>query len=388
MTKNDWTNKLRDRLSDYEAASPEGLWADIEQSLPKAKSRPLWMRWTSVAAVVALLMGAGWWLWPQGETSPKALQQPTIAEGKAVHQQKPVLPDAEPEVLTAQAPRPSVPQLHTTSPSKPAPTAEETTEQRQPATTTQQPQPETLPPSHPITSTRPQTGQRPAVSDSKTQRSISIGLHANNGLLAYNHTNGVQMSPQMAQRYDNTAYLPTRSPADRDIIWLAGYEERQHHDHPISLGLTVGYPLTERWNLQTGLVYTRLHSDFESIMRETHISKEQTLHYLGIPLSIQYLFVKGRTWRLYAVAGTQLDWNVRAKQRTEGVDVAMEKDRPQWSVDGALGIEYNPIPQLGLYAEPGLRYYIDNGSKVQNFFKDQPTSWTLQLGIRLNLARQ
>ena len=66
----------------------------------------------------------------------------------------------------------------------------------------------------------------------------------------------------------------------------------------------------------------------------------------------------------------------------------MEKDRPQWSVDGALGIEYNPIPQLGLYAEPGLRYYIDNGSKVQNFFKDQPTSWTLQLGIRLNLARQ
>ena len=388
MTKNDWTNELRDRLSDYEAASPEGLWADIEQSLPKAKSRPLWMRWTSVAAVVALLMGAGWWLWPQGETSPKALQQPSITEGKPVRQQKPVLPDAEPEMLTAQAPRPSVSQLQTTSPSKPAPTAEETTEQRQPATTTQQPQPETLPPSHPITSTRPQTGQQLAVSGSKTQRSISIGLHANNGLLAYNHTNGVQMSPQMAQRYDNTAYLPTRSPADRDIIWLAGYEERQHHDHPISLGLTVGYPLTERWNLQTGLVYTRLHSDFESIMRETHISKEQTLHYLGIPLSIQYLFVKGRTWRLYAVAGTQLDWNVRAKQRTEGVDVAMEKDRPQWSVDGALGIEYNPIPQLGLYAEPGLRYYIDNGSKVQNFFKDQPTSWTLQLGIRLNLARQ
>ena len=152
MTKNDWTNKLRDRLSDYEAASPEGLWADIEQSLPKAKSRPLWMRWTSVAAVVALLMGAGWWLWPQGETSPKALQQPSITEGKPVRQQKPVLPDAEPEMLTAQAPRPSVSQLQTTSPSKPAPTAEETTEQRQPATTTQQPQPETL---HPTPSPLP-----------------------------------------------------------------------------------------------------------------------------------------------------------------------------------------------------------------------------------------
>ena len=41
--------------------------------------------------------------------------------------------------------------------------------------------------------------------------------------------------------------------------------------------------------------------------------------------------------------------------------------------------------QLGIYAEPGLRYYLKNNSKVNNFFKDQPFNWTLQVGIRLNL---
>jgi hypothetical protein len=43
---------------------------------------------------------------------------------------------------------------------------------------------------------------------------------------------------------------------------------------------------------------------------------------------------------------------------------------------------------LGIYAEPGVRYYFDNGSRMQNYFKDRPTSWTLQVGLRLNLGKR
>ena len=66
MTHQDWTDRLRDRMADYETAVPEGLWADIEQSLPQPKAHitPLWRRWVSSAAVVALFIGIGWWLWP------------------------------------------------------------------------------------------------------------------------------------------------------------------------------------------------------------------------------------------------------------------------------------------------------------------------------------
>ena len=389
MTKNDWTDELRDRLSGYEAASPNGLWEDIEQSLPKAKSQPLWLRWTNVAAVVALLMGAGWWLWLQNETPEKHIQQQQHMV-RTIRQQQPTLPDETPKPLTALNISPtikSIPEISQES----LPLSQSQESQLPP----QEPQPKseqkpTTLPSHPIISTRAEHEQLPPASTPvKKHKSISVGLHANNGLLAYSHTNGVQMSPQMAQHYDYSRYLPTRSPsAKNEVIWLTGYEERQHHDHPVSLGLTVNYSLTERWSVQTGLVYTRLHSDFVSIMRQVKISKEQTLDYMGIPLSAQYLLWGNRQWKLYASAGIQMDWNISAKLETEGVRQEMEKDHLQWSADGALGIEYNPIPQLGIYAEPGFRYYFDNGSKVQNFFKDQPASWTLQLGIRLNLGKQ
>ena len=78
MTHQDWTDRLRDRMADYEAAAPEGLWADIEQSLsqPKARITSLWRRWVSVAAVIALLMGIGWWLWPVDDQPSRIADSP------------------------------------------------------------------------------------------------------------------------------------------------------------------------------------------------------------------------------------------------------------------------------------------------------------------------
>ena len=63
----------------------------------------------------------------------------------------------------------------------------------------------------------------------------------------------------------------------------------------------------------------------------------------------------------------------------------MDKDRMLWSVGGSLGLEYRIIPQLSLYAEPGIRHYFNNGSTINNYFKDKPTSFNLQLGLRLNI---
>ncbi len=69
------------------------------------------------------------------------------------------------------------------------------------------------------------------------------------------------------------------------------------------------------------------------------------------------------------------------------LDHSVAKDRPQWSLTGAIGVAYDVLPQLGIYLEPGVRYYLDNGSQVQNFFKDQPFSWSLQFGVRLNIGK-
>ncbi len=417
MTKKDWTEQLRERLADYEADAPEGLWADIERRLtqqptsvvvpPQQKSTvtPLWRRWVSIAALVALVAGMGWWFWPKEQTANGPLAKKEQTQSKPLAKQEPELRESPvrtgrtesslttekefahygKKVRINQTDNNILSQNHTTADNQ----AE--TEWAEVRPQPQRP-PQQQPPTPPASRSRAEVFPKrtsPLPSPTKKRKGVTIGLMANNGLLAYNHTNGVMMSPEMASRYDFSDYLPPGSTrATEEPIWLIGYEERQHHDHPISFGLTLSYPLTNRWTLSTGLVYTRLNSQFVNVLSGTPITTDQRLDYLGVPLNVQYHVLKGKGWKAYASAGAQLDWNIKAKRNTEGVDVNARNDHPQWSLAGGIGIEYDIIPLVGIYAEPGLRYYLKNDSKVDNFFKDQPFNWTLQIGIRLNLGKE
>ena len=419
MTKKDWTEQLRERLADYEADAPEGLWADIERRLtqqptsvvvpPQQKSTvtPLWRRWVSIAALVALVAGMGWWFWPKEQTANGPLAKKEQTQSKPLAKQEPELRESPvrtgrtesslttekefahygKKVRINQTDNNILSQNHTTADNQ---AETEWAEVRPQPQRSPQQQPPTPPASRSRAEVPPQP-QRPSPlpSPTKNRKGVTIGLMANNGLMAYNHTNGVMMSPEMASRYDFSDYLPPGSTrATEEPIWLIGYEERQHHDHPISFGLTVSYPLTNRWMLSTGLVYTRLNSQFVNVLSGTLITTDQRLDYLGVPLNVQYHVLKGKGWKAYASAGAQIDWNIRAKRNTEGVDVNARNDHPQWSLAGGIGVEYDIIPLVGIYAEPGLRYYLKNDSKVDNFFKDQPFNWTLQIGIRLNLGKE
>jgi len=419
MTKKDWTEQLRERLADYEADAPEGLWADIERRLtqqptsvvvpPQQKSTvtPLWRRWVSIAALVALVAGMGWWFWPKEQTANGPLAKKEQTQSKPLAKQEPELRESPvrtgrtesslttekefahygKKVRINQTDNNILSQNHTTADNQ---AETEWAEVRPQPQRSPQQQPPTPPASRSRAEVPPQP-QRPSPlpSPTKNRKGVTIGLMANNGLMAYNHTNGVMMSPEMASRYDFSDYLPPGSTrATEKPIWLIGYEERQHHDHPISFGLTVSYPLTNRWTLSTGLVYTRLNSQFVNVLSGTLITTDQRLDYLGVPLNVQYHVLKGKGWKAYASAGAQIDWNIRAKRNTEGVDVNARNDHPQWSLAGGIGVEYDIIPLVGIYAEPGLRYYLKNDSKVDNFFKDQPFNWTLQIGIRLNLGKE
>jgi len=38
-----------------------------------------------------------------------------------------------------------------------------------------------------------------------------------------------------------------------------------------------------------------------------------------------------------------------------------------------------------VYAEPGLSYYINNGSQTKNFYKDKPWNFNINVGLRFTL---
>ena len=60
-------------------------------------------------------------------------------------------------------------------------------------------------------------------------------------------------------------------------------------------------------------------------------------------------------------------------------------DELQFSVMASAGAQVNLSPLVGLYVEPGVGYWFDNGSAVQTIYGEQPLNFNLNLGLRFTL---
>ena len=158
------------------------------------------------------------------------------------------------------------------------------------------------------------------------------------------------------------------------------------HHAPVSVGLQVAFGIAPRLSLSTGLVYTRTSSDFYPYAPNSNYNVHQVLHYVGIPVGLNYEFWQSGGFHAYVMAGAEADYNVKNDTEEEGVKKENAKrDRVQFSGKASLGAQYDITPKVGLYIEPGAKYYFDNGSHVENTFKDKELNFNLQFGLRFNL---
>ena len=158
------------------------------------------------------------------------------------------------------------------------------------------------------------------------------------------------------------------------------------HHAPVSVGLQVAFGIAPRLSLSTGLVYTRTSSDFYPYAPSSNYNVHQVLHYVGIPVGLNYEFWQSGGFHAYVMAGAEADYNVKNDTEEEGVKKEDAKcDRVQFSGKASLGAQYDITPKVGLYIEPGAKYYFDNGSHVENTFKDKKLNFNLQFGLRFNL---
>lgn len=181
--------------------------------------------------------------------------------------------------------------------------------------------------------------------------------------------------------------------------------KQTHHYQPIRYGLSLRYRLNERWAVETGLTYSLLASDVTKVDAEKKtiidiiLNSEATiedaekitqwkqrLNYIGIPLKAEYMLWDSRYLNVYASAGMMVEKMVKGSLEDiktgtkEGLSI-----RPlQFSVNGAIGAEFNLSRQFSIYAEPGLGYYFDNGSSVSTFYQDKPLSFNLNVGLRFS----
>lgn len=445
MKSNDWTSQLNQRLADHQEPAPEGLWdrieaqldADIPQqpAIVPVSHRSTLRRWMA-AASIALLIGSGAYLFMHDDqaptvtapiaiklepsTKPSAIATPSSTTEQSSTSPKAIIASPSSHLLAQRSPQEIETDLAVTtmqaetditSAVTDISAEKETTpvkedeisdtkelKEKTSATTAERTvTPHSLSEATGVSNTRKkelETGYPTRIitaGSNSHDHGLGISLYAQNNLVAEQQNTPVLMSNAYYQQFNNSEIAYTNSHrrgAPQSNVYLSNYKEETHHHLPLAIGLSVSYPLGERFALSSGLVYTRAASDFQRIMPASTINTHQTLHYIGIPLQLHYTFLRLQSLILYANAGGQTDINIKAQQTTEGVPVEANRDNLQWSLTGAVGLQYPIIPHLALYGEAGARWYIDNNSNVDTYFKQHPLSPNLQVGFRFTLGEE
>lgn len=168
--------------------------------------------------------------------------------------------------------------------------------------------------------------------------------------------------------------------------------EVEHHDKPITLSIAVNKNIGKRWSLETGLQYSFLKSYLILGTGSYRVDKEQKLHYLGVPFKLSYQFMKFKRLSTYGSVGTGILIPIYGKTDADyivGDKSAYTTDWKltlpiQWSVNTNIGIQYQFAPNLNLFIEPTMNWYIPNGSCIKNAWTERPFTFTVPFGIRFS----
>jgi hypothetical protein len=71
--------------------------------------------------------------------------------------------------------------------------------------------------------------------------------------------------------------------------------------------------------------------------------------------------------------------------KAEATNGDVDEQPWQFSLNAAAGAEYNITRQFGLYLEPALGYYFNDGTSLQHYYKEHPLAPSIQFGLRLHL---
>ena len=168
------------------------------------------------------------------------------------------------------------------------------------------------------------------------------------------------------------------------------------HDQPVSFGVTVSKSIIEGLYIETGLVYSYLYSKSKNTSTSLQNSQTQSLHYLGVPLNINYNLFSLRDLNVYASLGGMIEKDVYGKFREEGesqsIDDEMKSEfirnetisqrNPQLSVNAGLGLSYPLYRDLKLYGKIGGAYYFDAKNDFKTIYSDSKIVMDLSIGIR------
>lgn len=427
--KTNWQKDIHDRLGSYEKDAPEGLWEGISRRMPKlndggmltdkpqrtAKFRMWRVAGVAATASVALVIGYNF----LGNDTKDNINIPTnttkhpnilasnkkpigneptdICAEQATHSADDLLSD-QPKLANASTEQPTLASASTETNVKEIGSKEENSkkengqtevkpEKREDNRMLRKNQDDALLAYNDVT-------ERSGSTDAPSRWSVSTGAMGGLGASGTTTAYGdylVLSCPGGADTKDSP--MLDMSSVNRDVETKTEYE----HHLPIRIGLSVAYALTDRLSISSGLTYTRLSSDIKDASRESKYIGEQRLHYVGIPVNVSYKVASFRWLGLYGTAGVLAEKCVSGTTDEGYVENNTMKytnthdisSKPlQMSVNAGVGIQFDFIDNVGIYAEPGLSYYFDDGSALQTIYKEKPLNFNLNVGVRFKLEKR
>ena len=166
--------------------------------------------------------------------------------------------------------------------------------------------------------------------------------------------------------------------------------EHEYHDKPITFGLSMTKTINRKWNMETGLQYSQLKSEFILGEDDYYVQKRQKVQYLGIPLRLSYKWFGANRWTAYTSAGIILNIPLSGKtdeQYVTGTVIPYSDSwhfTPpfQWTIGTGVGLQYNFAKNWGVYLEPTFSWHIPNGSTTRTIWTEHPFTITVPFGIR------
>lgn len=168
---------------------------------------------------------------------------------------------------------------------------------------------------------------------------------------------------------------------------------------PVSFGAGVKVDITERWAVGAGLNYTLLTRKFYGTYTKAtedgiiEISQSSDIrnaqHYIGIPVNAYFNILNNRHVNFYAYAGGTAEKCISDRYEVLNVNgspiIHKEKAKGiQLSANVGIGVEFMIGKYVGLYVDPSLRYYFDNG-QPKSIRTAQPLMLGFEMGIRARL---
>ena len=411
--KEQWRQQMQQKMADYQQPAPEVSWDLLDKALatnkPKAKVVPMWMHRLAAAVVVGIVVVSAGYLvlrqqdedtmaivsqqktdiLPSTETAEEAAED-VVATVKTNSTNQEALLTAHTPILRTQdvqeAEESATEQVEESTVSEP-------TQQTTPSTTATTQKESSPTKSHSATVIYPSDFQYKKTTTSVTASRLMAKAYLSNSMTG--GANAMSLSTAISYGENggpdtNNPKEDTNSPLNPPTPIIQEKEERVSHRQPIRFGLTLCYRLNDQWSIESGLVYSRLSSDYTYLLGGVaYAHGEQKLNYLGIPLKVNHQLWNNRHFGVYVAAGGMMEKMIKGTHQTtengqeQTTDVSI---RPlQFSVNGAIGMEYHLTNLMSIYAEPGVGYYFDNGSDVPTYYQEKPFSFNLNVGLRFSI---